>query len=125
MKTLAERGYEVVPVNANADTIDGKTCYRSLTQIPTPVEAVVTVVPPLQTLMVVDDCVRLGIEYLWMQQGSESREAILRAEASGINVVHHACIIMYADPTGIHRIHRWIHDVFAHSDAKAASNTTL
>lgn len=117
MRTLTDRGYEVFPVNANADTIDGRTCHRSLTKVPDRVEAVVAVVPPPQTLMVVDDCIRLGIKNLWMQQGSESREAILRAEASGINVVHHACIIMYAAPHGIHRVHRWIHDVVTRSNA--------
>lgn len=123
MRTLSERGYDVVPVNANADTIDGQPCHRSLTKVSAPVEAVVSVVPPLQTLTVVDDCIRLGIKHLWMQQGSESREAILRAEASGINVVHHACILMYASPRGIHRVHRWIHDVITRPHDEASSNT--
>lgn len=125
MQTLTERGYEIVPVNANADTIDGKACFRSLTQIPGPVEAVVTVVPPLQTLVLVDDCIRLGIRHLWMQQGSESREAILRAEVSGIAVVHHACILMYAGPRGIHRVHRWFHDVLTPSHDQSVSNAEL
>lgn len=125
MRTLLERGYEVFPVNANADTIDDRSCHRSLTKVPVPIEAVVAVVPPPQTVMVVDDCIRLGIRYLWMQQGSESREAILRAEAAGICVVHHACILMYADPHGIHRVHRWIHDVMTRSRSEAASNTRL
>lgn len=125
MRTLAERGYEIVPVNANADTIDGKTCYRSLTQVPSAIDAVVSVVPPLQTLMVVEDCIRLGVKCLWMQQGSESREAILRAESSGIAVVHHACILMYAGPRGIHRMHRWIHDVLTPSHSQSVSNTKL
>lgn len=113
MRTLMDRGYDVVPINANADSVEGRTCFRSLLQVPEPVEAVVSVVPPLQTLNVVDDCVRLGIKNLWMQQGSESNEAIARAESAGIAVVHHACIIMYAGPTGIHKFHRWLHTRFA------------
>lgn len=115
MQTLLERGYDVLPVNANADTLDGKTCYRSLTQLPGPVDGVVSVVPPLQTLAIVDDCIRLGIKSVWMQQGSESKDAISRAEAAGIAVIHHACIIMYAGPRGIHKVHRWIHDVLTPS----------
>lgn len=122
MRTLSERGYEVYPVNANADTIDGRACHRSLIKVPVPIEAVVSVVPPLQTLTVVDDCIKLGIKHLWMQQGSESGEAILRAESSGINVVHHACILMYAGPHGIHRVHRWIHDLITRPQTEAASN---
>jgi len=112
MRTLEDRGFQVYPVNANADTIDGHACYRSLAMIPESVGAVVAVVPPRQTISVVDDCIRLGIRHLWMQQGSESKEAIMRAENSGIAVVHHACILMYAQPTGIHKLHRWLHGKF-------------
>jgi predicted CoA-binding protein len=114
LKTLTERGYELTPVNANADTVEGRPCFRGLAHLPQPVDAAIAVVPPLQTLSVVDDCIQLGIKYLWMQQGSESQEAIKRAEAAGISVVHHACILMYAEPKGIHRFHRWIHSAFAH-----------
>lgn len=113
IRTLEERGYNVFPINANADSIDGRSCFRSLGQLPEPVDAVVAVVPPLQTITVVDDCIRGGFKHLWMQQGSESNEAITRAQSASINVVHHACIIMYADPRGIHILHRWIHDKFA------------
>lgn len=112
MRILEERGYNVFPINANADTIEGRQCFRSLLHLPEPVDAVVAVVPPVQTSTVVDDCIRLGIKHLWMQQGSESRESIARADSAGINVVHHACIIMYAHPRGIHKLHRWIHDIF-------------
>ena len=117
MRTLTDRGYQIFPVNANADTIEGRSCYRSLTQLPEPVDAVVSVVPPPQTMTVVEDCVRLGIKHIWMQQGSESKEAIARAESAGIAVVHHACIVMYAEPVGIHKVHRWFHDKFSSDHA--------
>lgn len=110
LRTLEDRGYRTFPVNANADTIEGRSCFRSLMQLPEAVDGVVAVVPPVQTNTIVDDCIRLGIKHIWMQQGAESREAIERAESAGINVVHHACIIMYAQPTGIHKLHRWVHD---------------
>lgn len=113
LETLIDRGYDAVPINANADTINGFTCYRSLAQVPLPIDAVVTVVPPSQTLTIVDDCIRLGVRHLWMQQGSESKEAIGRAADAGINVIHHACILMYAQPRGIHRLHQWLHARFA------------
>lgn len=109
-RTLRDRGYDVVPINANAETVEGVACYRSLTKLPAPVDAVITVVPPTQTQAIVEDCLALGIRNLWMQQGSESKDAIARATAEGLNVVHHACVIMYAQPRGIHRLHRWIHN---------------
>ncbi len=114
LKALLERGFDIFPVNANADMIEGRPCFRALAHLPEPVEAVIAVVPPHQTLNVVDDCIRLGIKHLWMQQGSESKDAIVRAEAAGISVVHHACVLMYAEPKGIHRLHHWLHSAFTH-----------
>jgi predicted CoA-binding protein len=112
LKTLVERNYDVVPINANADTLGGRLCFRGLAQLPELPDAVIAVVPPNQTLNVVEDCIRLGIRHLWMQQGSESKDAIARAESAGISVIHHACVLMYAEPKGIHRLHHWLHSAF-------------
>ncbi len=111
LRTLIERGYDAVPVNANSDQIAGLRCFRSLSQITPLPEAVVSVVPPVQTEVLVDECCRLGIRFFWMQQGSESAKAIAKAKDAGITLVHHACILMYAKPRGIHRVHRWLHDL--------------
>ena len=107
-RALVERGYEVYPVNSLTDTVDGQRCYNNLSELPAEVGAVLTVVRPDQTLKIVEDCLRRGIKRIWMQQGSESDEAIRLAETGDISVVHHACILMYAQPTSIHRLHRWI-----------------
>ena len=112
MQSLKERGYRVYPVNSQADTVEGERCYKSLEELPQGVGGVLTVVPPAQTVKVVEECIRLGIKLIWMQQGSESKEGIRLAEANNITLVHHACILMYAQPTGGHRVHRWIWKIF-------------
>jgi hypothetical protein len=108
LRTLRERGWQAVPVNARADTIEGERCFRGLAEIPDRPGAVVAVVPPAETEKVVDECLRLGVRKIWMQQGAESPAAIARAERAGMTVVHHACILMYAQPRGIHRFHAWL-----------------
>jgi predicted CoA-binding protein len=108
LKTLRARGWDAVPVNANADTVEGERCFRALAAIPERPGAVVAVVPPGQAERVVEDCLALGIRKLWLQQGAESEAAIRRAEAGGMTVVHHACVLMHAQPHGIHRLHRWL-----------------
>jgi predicted CoA-binding protein len=110
MQALRERGYRVLPVNAGADEVHGERCWRSVTAIPEKVGAVLVVVPPEQARDVVAECAHLGIRNVWLQQGAESDEAIQLAEEQGIALVHHACILMYAQPHGIHRLHRWLHD---------------
>jgi predicted CoA-binding protein len=108
LKTLREEGWEPVPVNAHADEVAGERCFHALADIPERPGAVLAVVPPAETEKVVEDCLRLGVKKLWIQQGAESEAAIRRAEAGGMTVVHHACILMYARPRGLHRFHGFV-----------------
>ena len=105
---LKRKGYKVLAVNAQADSIDGEPCYRGLDNLPEPVGGVVTVVPPAETEKVVEDCGRLGIRRVWMQQGSESKAAVERCRALGISAVAGECLIMHTNPGFPHSIHRLI-----------------
>jgi predicted CoA-binding protein len=107
MKELRKKGWQVFPVNPAADLVEGEHCYHSVLQVTPPVGAVLCVVPPDQAEHVVDDCLRAGVRKVWLQQGSESEVAIRRAEAAGMTVIHHACVLMYARPRGLHRFHAW------------------
>ncbi len=108
LEALRKRGYEVFAVNAGADEIAGERCYRKLDDIPERPDAVLTAVAPERTAEVVSDCARLGIGKVWMQQGSESEQAIALCKEKGISEVHGACILMHARPEGIHRLHGWL-----------------
>ena len=109
---LKNKGYRVFPISTTVDLVDGERCFRTLDELPEQVGGVVTAVPPAQTEKIVADCVRLGIKHIWMQRGSQSPRAIRLAEEQGLAVVHHACILMYAQPTSVHRVHAWIAKVF-------------
>ncbi len=108
LRELRRAGYESLPVNVAADAGGGEPCFRHLSDVPAPPPAVLAVVPPGETRRLVGECIRIGVRHLWMQQGSESEEAIRLAESAGISVVHDACILMYAEPHGVHRLHGWI-----------------
>jgi len=106
-RELTAKGYTVYPVHPEAETIEGARCWPSLAALPKPVDGVVVVVPPAQTAAVVRDARAVGIPRVWMQQGAESAEAIAFCEEHGIPVVHHECILMFAEPLGwFHRAHR-------------------
>jgi predicted CoA-binding protein len=74
------------------------------------VGAALIVVPPARSRSLVQECVRLGIRNVWLQQGAESPEAVREARDAGLDCVARECVLMYAHPRGIHRLHRWIHD---------------
>jgi len=111
-RELKKKSFHVFPVSRTAETVDGKRCFHGLDDLAEAVGGVVTVVPPNQTEKIVADCVRLGIKHIWMQRGSQSPRAIRLAEEQGLNVVHHACILMYAQPTSLHRVHAWLAKLF-------------
>jgi predicted CoA-binding protein len=108
-KDLIRKGYQTYPVNPNAEEIEGQPCYPNLSALPEAVDGVVFVVPPAETEKVVHEAAEVGIARVWMQQGSESVEAIRFCEEKGISVVSGECILMFAEPAEFyHRMHRWV-----------------
>ena len=108
-KDLIRKGYQTYPVNPNAEEIEGQPCYPNLSALPEAVDGVVFVVPPAETEKVVREAAEVGIARVWMQQGSESEEAVRLCEENGISVVSGECILMFAEPAEFyHRMHRWV-----------------
>jgi len=111
-RELRKKGYRVLPVHPEADSIDGERCYPSLGALPEQVGGVLVVVPPQQTEQVVRQAVDAGIRRVWMQQGAESKAAIDFCRERGVSVVHGECILMFAAPTGAHKLHHWVWRLF-------------
>lgn len=112
-KELKKQGYQLFPVNPNAESIEGEKCYPSLGALPEPVDGVLIVVPPAETEKVVREAAAAGIKRVWMQQGAESPEAIRFCQENGIEAVHGECILMFTEPSAFfHRAHRWVWGVF-------------
>jgi predicted CoA-binding protein len=111
-KDLTGKGYEVLPVHPEADEVAGARCFASLAELPKGVGGLILVVPPDATEKMVRNAHEAGIKRIWMQQGAESTEATRFCEENGIDVVHGQCIMMFAEPAGIHRFHRWLNGVF-------------
>jgi predicted CoA-binding protein len=108
-RELKAKGYRLLPVHPQAETIQGERCYPSLAALPEPVDGVLVIVPPAETGKVVREAAAAGIKRVWMQQGAESPEAIQFCQENGISAVHGECILMFAEPAAwFHRAHRWI-----------------
>ena len=93
-RDLLEAGYEVYPVNPRADEVLGQKCYPDLRSLPKRPDVVVFVVPPRITEALAQQCVELGVKFVWMQPGAESEEAIRALEEAGITVFHNICIMI-------------------------------
>lgn len=93
-RDLKSAGYEVYPVNPNAQEILGDKCYPSLEKLPVKPDVVDIVVPAKVTEHAVETCKKLGITKVWMQPGSESQKAIKFCEENSIDVVHGICVMI-------------------------------
>ncbi|MCK9613911.1 MAG: CoA-binding protein [Candidatus Omnitrophica bacterium] len=91
---LVQNGFNVVGINPTDGEIAGRKIYRSLKEINTKIDLVITVVPARVTERIVDECNELGIKEIWMQPGSESSIAIEKAKNYGIEVTSNACFMV-------------------------------
>lgn len=104
-----KKEYNVFAVNPLLNEIGEDKCYSSIKELKDKIEAVVIVVPGIQTEKIVEEANEIGIKHIWMQQGSESDKAIIYCKKNGIEVIHKECILMFANPVkSIHSFHRWI-----------------
>jgi uncharacterized protein len=98
-KRLRERGYEVFPVNPNAEVAEGDACYPDLRSIPGGVEAVVIGTRPELAEQTMRECAELGIEHVWMHRAmggsSVSRTAAEFGRERGISVIAGGCPLMF------------------------------
>jgi predicted CoA-binding protein len=107
LRELRDQGYRVFPVHPSAATIESLRCYPSLKALPEPVGGVLIVLPPRQTEKVVQQAAQAGIRRVWLQQGSESPQAIRYCQQHHLTTVYGECILMFARPRGLHGAHRW------------------
>jgi len=107
-KELSSKGYELFLVHPSAKEINGVTCYGSLSELPDDVGGLVNVVPPAQTEKLVQEAHKVGIKKVWMQQGSDSAQAIEYCKEHGLDVIHGECILMFSQPRGLHKFHHWL-----------------
>lgn len=93
---MQSRGYRIVPVNPMIESALGERAYATL-------DAALAAAPEIRLVNVfrapryipaiVEDVIRLGVPYLWLQEGVIHPEAAARAEAAGVKVVMDRCIL--------------------------------
>lgn len=92
-KYLQTHGYEIIPVNPNADEVLGRPAYDSLSDVEEEVDIVDVFRPSDEVAGIVDATLaRDDAEVIWLQLGIHDDEAVSRAEAAGRRVVQDRCM---------------------------------
>lgn len=91
---MQKRGYKIVPVTPKGETILGEKVYRSLKEIPFPVDIVDVFRAPQHVPEVVKDIEQMAQKpkLVWLQEGVVHDEAVKELEQMGIPAVQNLCI---------------------------------
>jgi uncharacterized protein len=117
-KRFKAAGYMVSAVNPRISTFDADPCYPDLKSIPEKPDAVFILTNPKVTEQIVQQCVDLGIKYVWMHcmmgtrpglaasMTSVSPDAVRMCNENGIKVIPGTCPNQYLNPDFGHSLMR-------------------
>ena len=97
-------GWQIIPVNPTADELFGERVYRSLADIPHPVDLVDVFRPAQDAVEVVREAAAIGAPAVWLQLGIVSAEARRIATEAGIDYVEDRCLIVERAAAGLTRL---------------------
>ncbi|MFH1052142.1 MAG: CoA-binding protein [bacterium] len=113
MKDLSAIGFDIIPINPNVEEIDGKKCYKSVTDLPPEIDRLLIMTNKSETDKILEEAIKRGFESIWVQQTADSNKTLEIAKTNNFdNIVTKQCIFMFANPTSIHKFHRFFKKLF-------------
>jgi len=91
---LRSAGYQIVPINPRADSILGRKVYRSLLDIPFPVDVVDVFRPAAECTELVEQAITIKAKGFWQQLRIINLPAAERARSAGLIAVVDKCMKM-------------------------------
>lgn len=92
-RQLQRFGYRIIPVRPGFSEGLGEKAYPNLSAVPDPIDLVNVFRSAGHVPLLVDECLRLGLKRIWMQEGAANEEAAEKAAAGGMTVVMDRCIL--------------------------------
>jgi predicted CoA-binding protein len=86
-------GFRIIPVRPGLDEGLGERAYPDLVSVPEHIDLVNVFRASDKVAPVVDQCLRLGLKAIWMQDGVVNEEAAARAEQAGMTVIMDRCVL--------------------------------
>jgi uncharacterized protein len=87
LRALAGHGKNVVGLHPTETEVEGIDTYKSIADVPEPIECLSIVTPPPVTEKIVAQAIQAGVKSIWMQPGAEHAGAIQLAKDHGVDVI--------------------------------------
>jgi uncharacterized protein len=111
-RELKEKGMNVIPVNPYTEEIHGSKVYHDLKSLPSGVRGLLITTPKAATVNIVKEAKTAGYKQIWIQQNSETKEALEELKGTDINYISGQCILMYYKPHSFHKFHGKLKKIF-------------
>jgi len=89
---LKRHGFQVIPVNPRETEILGEKSYKSLIDVPVPVDIVNVFRAPDALPAIAEDAVKIHAGNLWCQFGVINEDGARIAESGGVSVIMDRCL---------------------------------
>jgi predicted CoA-binding protein len=93
VRAFAAAGHTVIPITPHAEEVEGLRAYRSVIDVPGPLDMVTVYVPPSVVLRLFDEFVAKQIPEIWLNPGADTDEVLAEARRRKLPVIA-ACSIV-------------------------------
>lgn len=93
VRAFLAKGHTVVPINPHEKEIEGLKTYKSVLDVPGPIDMATVYVQPEVGVGIMDDLARKGVGEVWLNPGADDEAVIERARALNLKPIV-ACSII-------------------------------
>jgi hypothetical protein len=86
VRAYQSAGWEVFPVNPHEEEIEGLAVFRSLEDVPVPLDRISLYLPPTGTRTLLAELAGMSGTQVWFNPGSADRQVLEEASRAGIDV---------------------------------------
>jgi uncharacterized protein len=120
-KDLTGLGIKCYALNPKGGKVGEQEIYPSLTALPEKVRGAVILTKGEGAIASVEECSRQGLEWIWLQGGSDTTEVRSLCSDLGIKALTGQCILMRKGGFP-HSLHRFLHDIFSRNPHKRSNH---
>lgn len=97
LRAFEQHGYRVVPINPGEGEVEGHRAYKSVLDVPGPIDIATVYVQPQVGIEVMPEIARKGIAEVWLNPGADGDAVIARARELGLTPIVACSIVGIGD----------------------------